>query len=159
MAVWWSIVLVHLVILQFLAIQSNTNLGVIMNTFVMQLKFIFSVLQIKEITLDNVSGPDSISWRVISADWGLPEKSTFCLLPSMFQSSSLPFLTTSSMYLDSLNQPHNHVHPPFAIHLWVYLLMILVLWLNIAWYRKKSIKGKENISLYFNENSLRNVQL
>lgn len=113
----------------------------------------------KGVTLDNVSGPDSISWRAISADWGFPEKSTFCLLPSMFQSSSLPFLTTSSMYLDSLNQPHNHVHPHFAIHLWVYLRMILVLWLNIAWYRNKNIKEKENISLYFNENSLINVQL
>ena len=64
MAAWWSIVSVHLVILQFLAFQSNTNLGVIMKTFVMQLKFIFSVLQIKEITLYNVSGPDSIIWRL-----------------------------------------------------------------------------------------------
>jgi len=64
MAAWWSIVSVHLVSLQFLAFQSNTNLGVIMKTFVMQLKFIFSVLQIKEITLYNVSGPDSIIWRL-----------------------------------------------------------------------------------------------
>ena len=68
----WQRGQLYLVILQFLAFQSNSNLGVIMKTFVMQLKFIFSVLQIKEITLYNVSGPDSIIWR-------LPWNSTLCL--------------------------------------------------------------------------------
>lgn len=121
----------------------------------MWLKSILSWLQVREIVLNKLSRPNSISWKDLEKNWDFPEE---ILLVAWSFTSSREFQTLSpALQISDLpSQPP----PPHSQLPAINLVPVLFHWLNPDWHRGHILTLVEEIQkqkLTINEVSFRQV--
>ena len=105
------------------------------------LKPIIHWLSVREIILDNMRGPDSIIERPQKQSWGFftwGNSTLGCSFKLCLTVWTCPSWWPTQWISDLPSSPHNRVKLSFNtcnVSLDMYLLLILLLWINHVWYK------------------------